>query len=274
MAGPPAVSNPASRARKGGLWLGAATVVVGLEAALIAGLAWAPPRAFDTPLPPPILVELIEPPPPPEPEPEPAPTEAPAAASPAPAPPAPAPRIAPPQRQGNPPRLARLKPPPDVQPIQAAAAPPGPPLPLLGSGALAGAARAGQGVGGGGGGDGSGSGGSGSGGGCDLLQRVQDALRRNAGVRRAVEAAHRDLHAAGKAIQIWNGDWLQSQGQSGKGLAGVRQAIALEVAFAPAACRAQAMRGLAVVSLDDSVDGAKLALGTGRWRWSDLLGLG
>ena len=106
-----------------------------------------------------------------------------------------------------------------------------------------------------------------------MLKRLQEALRDDVEVRAAIQAAHREMNAQGKAIQVWDGDWLQSRGQEGKGLAGVRQAISVEVAFAPAECRAQAMRGLAVLALDDRADGAKLALGRGAWRWSDLLDL-
>lgn len=257
----------------GGRWLVAGTVVVGLEAALILALAWVPPETFDLPSDPPIVVSLVDPPRPAPPAPQPEPGEAPAPAEAAPE--APAPRVAPPARPASPPRPTRRPPPPEVEPlpIPAAVAPPGPPLPLLGATELAGATRVGFGPGGGGGGSGTGGGGGGSGGGCDMLKRLQEALRDDAEVRSAVEAAHREMNAGGKAIQVWDGDWLQSRGQEGKGLAGVRQAISVEVAFAPAECRAQAMRGLAVLALDDRSDGAKLVLGRGAWRWSDLLDL-
>ena len=107
-----------------------------------------------------------------------------------------------------------------------------------------------------------------------MVRWVQDAVRDDAAVRRAVIAASEEMNASGRAILVWNGDWLQSRNQSGKGLAGVRQAIALEVAFAPAACKTQRMRGLAVLVLEDRPGGARLALGKSDWRWSDLLGAG
>ena len=64
---------------------------------------------------------------------------------------------------------------------------------------------------------------------------------------------------------------MQNPGQAGKGLAGLRQAIAMEVAFAPAACRSQPVRGLVLITLGDSAGAARLALGSGTWRWTDLL---
>ena len=123
-------------------------------------------------------------------------------------------------------------------------------------------------------GNGGGAGGSGSGGAgqtCDMVRRLQEALRRDTRVVQAVTEAHRAAGGRGAAIMVWNGDWIRSGGEDGKGLAGVRQAIAVEVAFAPEACRAEPVRGLVLISLTDSPGAAKLALGGGRWKWSDLL---
>jgi len=46
---------------------------------------------------------------------------------------------------------------------------------------------------------------------------------------------------------------------------------AMEVAFAPDACRARPMRGLVLISFSDAPGGARLALGKGAWRWGDML---
>jgi len=269
--------------------LAVAPVLVG-HAALVLMIASVRPEkpTLPTPQEPPILIELVQPPPPPPPParvpaPDPSPTpDAPAAAAEAPAPEKPAPRRAPPAVAPARPRLVVDRVPPDVEPLPAAPAPPGPPLPLLGAAQMAGAMTVGSGPGGGGGngvGGGGGSGGTGSGSGsgggsCDMVRWVQDAVRDDTAVRRAVIAASREMNASGRAMLVWDGDWLQSRNQSGKGLAGVRQAIALEVAFAPAECKNQRMTGLAVLKLEDSADGARIALGRGSWRWSDLLGAG
>ena len=52
---------------------------------------------------------------------------------------------------------------------------------------------------------------------------------------------------------------------------GVRQAIVMEVAFAPEACRAEPMSGLVLIAMNDAPGAARLVLGAGQWRWSDLL---
>jgi hypothetical protein len=142
-------------------------------------------------------------------------------------------------------------------PVQFAVAPPAPDTSdLLSAAQLAGAASPGEGGSGGGGG-----------GGCNMAQLVQQALRRDPLVRAAVMDANR----LGKASMLWNGDWVQTGGQEGKGLSAVREAVAWEVAFAPAACRNQRMHGLVLLSLADGA--TRFAIGAGDWRWSELLGV-
>jgi hypothetical protein len=127
---------------------------------------------------------------------------------------------------------------------------------ILNDSQLAGAASAGEGIGGGGGG-----------GACDMAHAVQQALRRDPLVHTAVRGADR----MGKAIMLWNGDWVRTGVQDGKGLSAVREAIVWEVAFAPEACRHQPVHGMVVLSLADG--STRFAIGAGEWRWSDLLGM-
>jgi hypothetical protein len=105
-----------------------------------------------------------------------------------------------------------------------------------------------------------------SGGACDMARRVQAALRKDPIVRSTVAQA-----GVTKAILVWNGDWVQSRGEDGKGLSAVREAIAWEVGFSPKACQSQPVSGLIVFSLDPRPGSVRLALGTTAWRWSDLL---
>jgi hypothetical protein len=115
-------------------------------------------------------------------------------------------------------------------------------------------------------GGGDGAGGGGGAGGCNTARVLQNALRRDPMVRSAVVNAGR----AGKAVMLWNGDWVRAADQDGRGLSGVRQALLWELAFAPEACRTKQMQGLVTLSLQD---GTRFAIGADSWRWSDLLGL-
>lgn len=200
-------------------------------------LAPPPPAA-----PPPIVpVEIVPPPPKPTPV-------TPESAKPAPAPTKATPTTAPVRKE-----LAR----PTPAPARVAAIPAGPAQGSdfgVSDSELAGAAVAGAGSGGAS---------------CDMAARLREALRKDNLVRAAAAKAG----AAGNhAIRVWNGDWVQSSGDDGKGLQAAREAILWEVGFAPSACREQSMRGLVVISMNDAAGSAKIVLGTAAWRWSDLLG--
>jgi len=260
------------------VWLAAGAGSLGFHLAVLAVVMLirppAPPVAPPAPARTAVEVTLFRPPPPPPPPPPPVPevrSEAPAEAAPAPAEAAPAPPAPRPDPPRPAPRAARVlaSPPPDVQPLVAAVAAPAPVFATLGDAELAGAATAGSGAGAGSGqGAGAGAGSGGEGAGCDMIGRLQAALRADPEVRAAVAEAHR-ADGRGRALLVWDGDWLQTPGQSGKGLAGLRQAIALEIAFAPEACRRQPMRGLVLIRF---AGGERVAFGAGSWRWSQLLG--
>jgi len=105
---------------------------------------------------------------------------------------------------------------------------------------------------------------------CDMVGRLQAALRKDPLVRAAAAQAG----ASGNhAIRVWNGDWVQNGGEDGKGLSAVREAILWEVGFAPAACRAESVRGLVLISMNEAPGSARLVLGTSNWRWGDLLAM-
>lgn len=244
---------------------------VGAHLALLLAVVMARPETPATRDPEPMSVQLVAAPPPPAPEPAPVPEDRPDAPPPGPvaSPAAAKPAAAKPisrteavtrERPATRPLKTRPAPPsPDVAPVALAASAATDGVGMLSDGEIAGAAVAGAGAGGGGG--------SGAGGGsCDMLRRLQDALRRDRRVQSAVAEAHR-----GRPLLVWNGDWVRHGVQEGDGLAAVREAIAWEVGFAPQACRTQAMRGLVLISLSDQPGASRLALGSAAWRWSDLV---
>jgi hypothetical protein len=205
-----------------------------------------PPKAVE---PEPVEVQLVQmwrPPEPPPPPPEP-PTQAPAPK----APPTPKPPAKAPPRHIQA-RLARTPAPPEVVPVPASEAPPAADADAeVSESEVAGAATAGSG---------------GAGQGCNMAGRLQTALRKDRMVQAAVAEAHR-----GKALRVWNGHWVRHGGQEGAGLAAVREAIMWEVGFAPEACRKERVHGLVMLSLNDRPGGARLVVGSGEWRWSDML---
>jgi hypothetical protein len=165
----------------------------------------------------------------------------------------PAPTPDPPAKAKPPPPRAIVRPTPlraEVDPLPAGKGPSAEGTAEVSEAALASAATAG----------------SGGGGGCDMARWLQSALRKDARVQAAVAEAHR-----GKAVMIWNGEWIRDGLQDGNGLAAVREAIQWEVGFAPVACRAEPVHGLVLISLNDGPGASRLVVGSGDWRWSDLL---
>jgi hypothetical protein len=108
--------------------------------------------------------------------------------------------------------------------------------------------------------------GGGGGAGCNMARWLQGRLRKDPLVQQAMADAH-----APRPLLVWNGDWIRHGEQDGNGLAAVREAIMWEVGFAPIACRAEPVHGYVLISLNDSPGAARLAMGAGDWRWSDLL---
>jgi len=208
----------------------------------------------------PIAVELVELAPPAPPQPKTSPT-------PSPAPPKPATAKTPVVKASTKPKAAPKAPPQkilarataatsSVQPLPAAGSPKGNTANELSDGQLASAATA----------DSDGGGGGAT---CNMVRYLQAELRKDPEVHAAVAAAPAGARAGGKALMVWNGDWVRSQGEEGEGLAIVRQAMMVEIAFAPEACRANPVRGLVAISLSDG--GARLVMGADNWRWQEML---
>ena len=105
--------------------------------------------------------------------------------------------------------------------------------------------------------------GAGGGGECNMTRMVQVALRKDP----IVQSALREMGT--RAVMVWNGGWMQAQGEDGNGLAAVREAIMWEVAFAPEACRRQTVKGMVLLNVSNG--GARLGLGRGEWHWSDVV---
>ena len=164
-------------------------------------------------------------------------------------PPRPTPAKPPPPRNIF--RETPLPPPPDARPMPAGDGPSADGRDELSDAEVATAATAGSGP---------------PGGACNMVRLLQSALRKDALVQSAVADANR-----GKALLVWNGDWVRHRDQEGDGMAAVREAIMWEVGFAPEACRGEPVRGRVLISLNDGPGSARIVMGQGVWRWSDLL---
>lgn len=232
-----------------------AGVMLSIAAHLAAFLAivWVAPRArMVENEPPPMVMATVQPLRPPVSPAPPAPTpEPPAVTPPTPAPPKP--EKLPPKRS---PRPTPRPPPAEVVTLAASKDTKGPAVIGMSDAEAAGASAAG-------------SGGGAGGGTCDMAKLLQTALRKSPRVQAAVGSAHRA--ASGKAFKVWNGDWVRTQSEDGDGLAILREAMLIEIGFAPAACRNQPVQGLVMFTLNDDPGAARFAVGASSWRWADML---
>ena len=106
------------------------------------------------------------------------------------------------------------------------------------------------------------------GGQCNMTKILQAALRNDRRVQNAISYAR---GGRTRPVLVWNGDWVRNEGEEGEGLAQVREAMIVEIGFAPKDCRTEPMHGMVLISLNDGPGAARLVFGSGFWRWSDLL---
>ncbi len=111
-----------------------------------------------------------------------------------------------------------------------------------------------------------------SGGACDLTAPVQAALQASKELQASLPQIPRTQRSVANAIMVWNVDWVALDAQlDTAALTIVRDVVAQTVAAASPECRLQAQGGPRLILLPGSADTTVLALGSGSWRWQDLL---
>lgn len=106
---------------------------------------------------------------------------------------------------------------------------------------------------------------------CQLTQWVQGALQQDPSVRAALSAIPREARSLANAIMLWDGRWVESRAVSALQATPIREAIVVGVLTAPAACRDETIRGPLLIAVPDRFGTTLLAVGSGVWKWSDLL---
>ena len=105
---------------------------------------------------------------------------------------------------------------------------------------------------------------------CDLTQWLQGALQANPQTQTALAQIPRPARSVANAMMLWNGRWVATPAAA-TGLQTLRSAVLSGVASAPEACRAELIRGPVLLTLVDPTGSTVLAVGSGEWRWNDLL---
>jgi hypothetical protein len=108
---------------------------------------------------------------------------------------------------------------------------------------------------------------------CQLTQWLQVLLAEDPFVRAALARLPPNRRSVANAVMLWDGRWAEARAGPGEDLLQpIRQAITTGLALTPAECREQWMTGPRFISVPDQRTSTTLALGSGVWRWADLLG--
>lgn len=106
---------------------------------------------------------------------------------------------------------------------------------------------------------------------CDLAGALRAVLQANAEVVDAVAVMPRAAGSAANAVMLWDGAWLSAAAAAPGHGDVVESAVGDLVRAASPECRATAMIGPQFVFLDDARGGTVLVIGSGEWRWDDLI---
>ena len=110
------------------------------------------------------------------------------------------------------------------------------------------------------------------GGACDLTDPVRAALLESPLVQDRLARMPRAHRSVANAIMVWNVDWIMSDHRLDvEALTAIRDVIAGTVAAASETCRMQNQSGPRLIIIPGTDTNIVLALGSGAWRWQDVL---
>ena len=106
---------------------------------------------------------------------------------------------------------------------------------------------------------------------CQLSEWLQQALQADPQVQAALLGVPRPARSVANALMLWDGEWIEPRMQAGQSVAAIRAALMAGIRAAPQACQTEPVRGPELLSLTEGAGVTILAVGSGEWRWVDLL---
>jgi hypothetical protein len=106
---------------------------------------------------------------------------------------------------------------------------------------------------------------------CEIGAWLQAALQADPVVQAALARVPRSAKSVANAIMIWDVRWVRQPPSALDGVSAIRAALMIGVRSAPPACQSQMVRGPELMPLTDASGTTILAVGSGEWRWADLL---
>ncbi len=113
---------------------------------------------------------------------------------------------------------------------------------------------------------------SATGGACDLTEPVQAALQSSELVNARLPQIPSARRSVANAIMVWNAEWVAlHEALDPDAMAAIRDTVAGTIAAASPECRLQPQSGPRLIVIPGVAETTVLALGSGLWRWQDLL---
>jgi hypothetical protein len=107
---------------------------------------------------------------------------------------------------------------------------------------------------------------------CQMTEQVQARLADDPQVLLALAHIPRGARSVANALMLWDGAWVGSrQDDQAQALGVIRGVIVEAIATASPDCRALPVLGPRLLSIPDPSGATLLVVGSGAWRWDDLL---
>ena len=114
--------------------------------------------------------------------------------------------------------------------------------------------------------------GGGAGDSCRLAEWLQNVLATDPEVVAALARVPPASRSVANALMLWDGRWVATLDRSGADLmAPVRRRLVEGLLAAPEGCREDLIQGPRFIAVAEPQPATVLAVGSGIWRWSDLL---
>lgn len=107
-------------------------------------------------------------------------------------------------------------------------------------------------------------------GGCALAHDSGQAIAQDPLAMAELDSLPAGMRSSADAVMLWNGQWLNDAAMSAAGGA-LRRAVEKAVLAAPLDCRDAEVNGPQFVQVAEASRTVMIVIGSGSWRWSDLL---
>ena len=116
---------------------------------------------------------------------------------------------------------------------------------------------------------------AGEAGGCALAARSAEAIAKDPPAMAELAALAPAYRTSADAVMLWNGEWLAGTPGSiaSPATPSLRRVVEQVVAEASPECRAEPTNGPQFIAIPEQGRTTTLVIGSGAWRWSDLLAI-